>query len=382
MLPVTVWMNYPSFYQGDLYRELVSSGEVDIEVVFAKNLTPDRLELGWQDDLAGYPHRFIDRSISAAVRLARSQRDRIHIVNGLWAEPSFAAALLTLALSGSAYAIYSEAPDPWQHRSAGKRLLQTSFGKTLVGRAVGVLPVSSLAVDFYKRLGVPDKAIYPFGYFRSGERWVSRSTHSDDRAKIEIIFAGQIVYRKGLDLLIDATKPLFEQHGNLFLTIIGTGEMKSKLQDQAEACGLTDRILFEGVIPPEKIPARLAKADLLVLPSRWDGWGVVVNEAFSVGLPVIVSDSCGASDLVNSDLNGYVFRSGDADDLRACLSSFLSRKAFWPHLRAGSLETGAKISTEEAAPYLIECIRHMMGLRSQQPAPPWMRMSVIEGADL
>ena len=46
MLTLTVWMNYPSFYQGDLFRSLLASGQVDLQVIFAKRLTADRLQLG------------------------------------------------------------------------------------------------------------------------------------------------------------------------------------------------------------------------------------------------------------------------------------------------------------------------------------------------
>src|SRR6266498_4731817 len=98
MLPLTIWMNYPSFYQGDLFRSLIASKQVDLQVIFAKRLTADRLQLRWEDDLRGYPYRFIDKRhrLYDALRLAWTQRERIHIVNGVWAEPAFTAALLAL----------------------------------------------------------------------------------------------------------------------------------------------------------------------------------------------------------------------------------------------------------------------------------------------
>ena len=116
---------------------------------------------------------------------------------------------------------------------------------------------------------------------------------------------------------------------------------------------------------------------MLVLPSRWDGWGMVVNEAFSVGVPVIVSDHCGAADLVRSGVNGYVFRSGDASDLHHCLSDFLDKKSDWPRFRANAAETGGRISVEEVAPYLIRCLRHMTGSLDERPSPPWVPLPLV-----
>ena len=383
-LQVTVWMNYPSFYQGDMYRALIASGQVDLEVIYAKTLTADRLQLGWHDDLRGYPYRFINKRAAKldAMRIARAQRHRIHVINGIWAEPSFAAALVTLALAGSKYALYSEAPDPTVARSAGKRMLQGKVGPALAAKAMGVLPVSSLAADFYRRLGVVEPKIYPFGYFRSRARWTDRSGHFKDESKIEMVFAGQIIERKGLDILLDALGPLFDEYPSLTLSVIGDGDMLPRLRSLVEQRLLTERVTFEGVIPPERIPARLAVADLLVLPSRWDGWGVVVNEALSVGIPAVVSDRCGAADLIENGKNGYVFPSGpsgDADALRAALRSFLSSKWEWSALRARSAEVGDKISVEAVAPYLVDCLRYMMGVLDRRPTAPWLQMDVRAG---
>ena len=380
MLPVTVWMNYPSFYQGDLFRELIASGEVDLQVIFARNLTPDRLQLGWQDDLKGYTYRFIDKKnpLQSAVRLVWPQRNRLHIVNGLWAEPSFAAALVALTLAKCNYVIYSEAPDPTVQRSMAKRLLRSGFGRALATKVAGVLPISHLAFDFYSRLGVPENVMYPFGYFRSRARWTDRDLYLKKEDKIEIVFAGQVIARKGIDLLLEALHSLSEYHTDLILTIIGDGEMLPSLRRRVEELRLQEQVFFEGVIPPDKIPARLAVADLLVLPSRWDGWGLVINEAFSVGIPVIASDRCGGADLIQNGHNGYIFGSENVEELRACLSSFLSRRTDWADFRSKSAETGNMISTEEAAPYLINCLKHITGTLIERPVAPWQQTSVLQ----
>ncbi len=382
----------PSFHQDDLFRALAACEEVDLQVIFAKGLTSDRIRAGWQSNLTGYQYYFLNKrySILDAVRLARSQRDRFHVVNGLWAEPSFAAALTVLALSGSSYAIYSEVPDRFKSlapdpnlskRSVVKELLKNPFGKILAPKAAGVLTVSHYAAEYFKSLGVSEQAIYPFGYFRSGSQLDINSHHSSDDNIVEVIYAGRFIRLKGLDLLLDAMLPLFDEYPNLFLTLIGSGEMLEPLREQVEALGVIDRVRFEGVIASDKIPSRLLSADIAVLPSRGDGWGMVVNEAFSVGVPVIASDRCGAADLVRNGVNGYVFRSEDASDLYNCLSDFLNKKSDWPRFRANAARTGSKISVEEVTPYLIECLKHMTGLSDERPAPPWTQLYAPQDAN-
>ncbi len=351
-----------------------------MQVVFAKRLPPDRVCLGWQVDLAGYPHHFLDErnAIADAVSLAWSQRARLHILNGFWLEPSFAAGLVTLASARSTYAIYSEASEPERPRSTAKKLLRAGFGKALTRNAAGLLSVSHLADDFFKGLGAREQAIYPFGYFRSHDGIGDNSSLKNNGDKIEIVFVGQIINRKGIDLLIEALKPLFNQHPNLFLTIIGGGEMRPSLEDLVKSLGLCERVRFEGVLGSSETPARMASADLLVLPSRWDGWGLVVNEAFSVGVPVIVSDRCGVADLVESGVNGYVFRSEDVGDLRACLDRFIEKRSDWPRLKSAAALTGRRVSIERITPYLIKCLKHMVDASSERPRPPWAKLGLVE----
>jgi glycosyltransferase involved in cell wall biosynthesis len=374
MLKLTVWMNMPSFYQSDLFKELVATGEVDLQVVYAKQLPADRLSLGWQQDLSGFAHHFLDghRPIRDALRLARAQRDRLHIVNGIWAESAFAATLTVLLLNGSKYVIYSEAPNRTVSRAYSRRFAQWTFGRAVTQRATGLLPISYLAVDFFKQLGAKEAQLYPFGYFRATPRLSSGGLVEKHSDRIEAVFVGQLVRRKGLDLLIEAMHPLFNKYPNLFLTLIGGGEMQPELEKQIAAYGITERVLFAGTLNSSAIQARMAVADVVVLPSRWDGWGLVVNEAFSVGVPVILSDHCGASEIVRDGINGYVFRSEDVADLRRQFQQFLTDKDKWPELHTTSAAVGEKLSTESAAAYLITCLKHMTGALDVQPTPPWL----------
>ncbi|HKP12547.1 MAG TPA: hypothetical protein VJZ91_10570, partial [Blastocatellia bacterium] len=130
MLPLTIWMNMPSFHQDDLFTSLADSGEVDLRVVFAKQLTADRVRLGWKVGARQYRHHTLrtPHAVAEAFRIARRERDRLHVVNGIWAESAFAAALAALSLSGSRFVIHSEAPEPEQRRSPVRRSLRSGYG--------------------------------------------------------------------------------------------------------------------------------------------------------------------------------------------------------------------------------------------------------------
>jgi glycosyltransferase involved in cell wall biosynthesis len=383
MLRLTIWMNMPSFHQDDMFSALAQSGDIDLEVIFAEEMTSDRVRLGWKASLSGYRYRFLNGKFSLlqAMRIAVSGRDRLHIVNGIWAEPAFASALCMLAMSGSAFAIYSEAPDPAQTLSWFKRMLRKTFGKWVARRANGILAVSHFAIDFYTQLGAHHERIYPFGYFRASADRQSVSDASRRQGRTEVIFVGQLIRRKGVDILIEAMQPLFAEYPDLYLTVVGTGEDLPALQALIRQSGTEERITLTGVLPAEQVPARVSAAQALVLPSRWDGWGMVVNEALSVGVPVIVSDRCGVSDLIRHGINGYVFRSEDVEDLRRCLRDFLLKTDDRARLRSEVAITGQTISAKVAARYMIECMNHMTGARRERPIPPWAQAAISPSLD-
>lgn len=390
-LRVTVWMNMPSFYQSDLFRALAARDDVELEVIYGRELSSDRIALGWQNDLRGFRYRFLarGRELRDAVRLAWQQRERVHIVNGIWAEAPFAVALLVFILARSDYVIYMEAPNPDIRRSRLKTLLQRMCGAIALRRIIGTLPISNLAIEFFTKYGVSAKLMYPFGYFRAKlppdnlialEQKCESEGSSIKTRRIEIIFVGQLIHRKGLDLLLDAIEPLFAAHAQLHLTLIGDGELHGQLAQRLARADLTRRVTLAGSVASDEILQRLAAADLLVLPSRWDGWGLVVNEAFAVGVPVIVSDACGAADLVVSDVNGYVFQSENVTELRACLSRFLALQNDWESFRQASRAMGERISTAQMADYLASCLKHMTGRARHRPALPWGTTAVAVAA--
>jgi glycosyltransferase involved in cell wall biosynthesis len=374
LLPITIWMNAPSFYQEDFFQALINSGEVDLQVIYAYGLPEERQQLGWQIGLNNYPHIFLQvkRSISLkafvhAVRLVIEQRDRIHVVNGIWAEPTFLLALFTLVLMRRRFILYSEAPNPNVNRSLVKRAFQNFIGSFIARKAIGILPVSQFAESFYKEMGVNDSAMYPFGYFRAHQA-MSKSVNPP---LPEVVFVGQLVYRKGIDTLLEAFSTVLALFPNLKLIVIGTGPDEKTLLAQAEKKGILASVEFVGAVPSSMVLERIARALLLVLPSRWDGWGLVVNEALSVGVPVVVSDHCGASDLIKHGQNGYIFTSENSEELAEILTQHLTNTLLWPEMQQNALEIGNSISVEQVVPYFISTVKHMIGEELPCPMPPW-----------
>lgn len=351
----------PSFYQADLFRELSRTGEVELRVVFTARIPRDRVKLGWRDDMDGFDYEFIDNGhpIWNAFTKARKMSNRIHIVNGLWAGKTTETVLGTLLLSGSKYLIYSEAPDPRYSVPAYKTSVQRIIGKRIVKNAAGFLSISHFAWSYFESYGAVSSKNHAFAYFRSKPAGSGDRTRVDESEKINIIFVGQFVQRKGVDILLEAIEPLLHEYDNLYLQLIGSGELEEHYRMWVSEKGLASRITFEAPIWPEAITGRMSQASLLVLPSRWDGWGLVVTEALMMKVPVIVSNMCGAADLVKTGANGFVFASEDTRDLRAKLSTFIEARLGQrrPFFRDDSC--AAVMDAGEAAKYLLDILKRV-----------------------
>ncbi|MBA4212102.1 MAG: hypothetical protein C0449_03355 [Polaromonas sp.] len=167
---------------------------------------------------------------------------------------------------------------------------------------------------FFSACGYPADRIAPFIHVVDSTHVQHQPVQRDHR---EILYVGQLIVRKRVDLLLQAFSRLAEPSTRL--RIIGQGAEAQHLHQLAGQLGLADRVSFVQGLPNAEIVSAMAAADVLVLPSRFDGWGAVVNEALMVGTPVICSDRCGASDVIENGRNGYVFEAGNADALKGRL---------------------------------------------------------------
>ena len=135
-----------------------------------------------------------------------------------------------------------------------------------------------------------------------------------------ILAIGQMIHRKGFDVLLKAAKDLAPEIGIYFVG----GEAKAEYLQLKEELGLTN-VHFLGFQKKERLAKFYKAADLFVLPTREDIWGLVINEAMACGLPVITTDKCVAGlELVKDGKNGYIVPVDDRDALVRRINGLLA----------------------------------------------------------
>lgn len=135
-----------------------------------------------------------------------------------------------------------------------------------------------------------------------------RNKHSIPVDKKLILYMGRIHKQKGLELLIDAFARLSRFYSNLHLAIVGPGDFKyvNKLQTKSSANEITDKVSFIGLLSGEDKLSAFADADIFVLPSYFENFGMSVTEAMICGVPVVISDKVGISGDIQRNFAGVV----------------------------------------------------------------------------
>lgn len=140
-------------------------------------------------------------------------------------------------------------------------------------------------------------------------------------ASTDAVYVGRLLAHKQVHLLIDAMRFLRELRSDARLLVIGDGPERGNLERLAETLGVREAIRFTGQLPsPEEVYAHLKASRVMVLPSKREGFGTVVLEAWACGVPVVVCDEPenAAVELVDSPVKGRVVASNAAAIASAC----------------------------------------------------------------
>lgn len=203
--------------------------------------------------------------------------------------------------------------------------------KSMLNSSVKIICVSEhLKNELQRIMGVPSNKIMviPNGVNSEDLPNFSQATIESFRENFLkpnqklIFFIGNLIHRKGINVLI-RTMPRIIKEIDAKLIIAGTGDLRSLLEKQVEFLGLEDRVIFVGYIDDKTKSLLFASADLAVVPSIYEPFGITALEAFSSKTPVIVSDSGGLSEIVETDKTGIKVLPNDTAALTDAMLSLL-----------------------------------------------------------
>lgn len=171
------------------------------------------------------------------------------------------------------------------YAKARKILAGSAFTQQLIQR---MFPNRTAQVELLHDTGVSTEAFVPH-----------QPTNTET---LRLLFVGRLVPCKGTDMLLDAFHRLEQQApGKFRLTLVGDGEERQRLEQQAETLGIAQRVRFTGWVSPHETTAQYQNADVFCFPSIREFGGAVVLEAMAAGLPCIVPAYGGISEFVTAE---------------------------------------------------------------------------------
>jgi len=292
---------------------------------------------------------------------------------------SFWIAYLAAKISGACFLFGTDATSlvPLDGR-AWKRPVKKIFWPFLFRLASQAIAPSSGTRDLMLSLGIPADRITLVPYVVDNDWWIEHSRKvargavraawgvaSEDAV---ILFCAKLQpWKRPFDLLRAFAKARLSR---ALLVFAGEGPLRPQLQAEAAALGVQDRVRFLGFVNQSQLPAIYTAADLLVLPSEYDAFGLVVNEAMCCGCPVIASDHVGAArDLVAPVRRDFIYPCGDTDALAALLQAALADRPSLERFGRAALARMQTWSPSENIAANVEALQRALAHKGRRPAP-------------
>jgi len=224
----------------------------------------------------------------------------------------------------------------------------------------GFVVPGKASFEYLRSLGCPEgsiltapNAVDSAFFAAQAEDVRARATEFREKLKLPsrfILFVGRLVREKGIFDLLEAYAKLESSlRSEVGLVFAGDGTCREELSERAKRIS-PGRVCFPGFAQREDLAALYALAEVLVMPTHSDTWGLVVNEAMACGLPIVVSSVAGcSSDLVEDGWNGYVVPALDSEKLSVAIDSLLRQPELRRQMSVRSLERIRDFSPEACA---------------------------------
>jgi len=153
-----------------------------------------------------------------------------------------------------------------------------------------------------------------------------------------VLYVGRLVYEKGIQVLVSAIPKILEKANAKFI-IVGDGYMRDPLWERVKNMGLAHKVMFTGFVDDETLRNLQKCADVSVVPSLFEPFGIVALEAMAAKSPVVVSDTGGLSEVVEHDVTGVKVYPDNPDSLAWGVTRVLLDEAYANRLRENAYRT-------------------------------------------
>ena len=388
------FVSHPIQYQVPLLRRIAQEPDIDLTVFFSSDLSVRGykdpgfgVQVQWDIPLLeGYKYEFLPRirdsdSLGFARPLNWGIFRRLHRgdFDAAWVFGYHRLSCLNAILASKLLRI------PVLMRSDSNLYDRVRSGRTLAAKRIffGLLRRSLSAVlligkaneEYWKYYLGPTFPMFSAPYAVDNDYFCTKALEAAQHREVFrqslgleagrpiILYASKLQSRKRCIDLVEAYIRLAPRPGidpHAYLLIVGDGEERASLEARVRQSGLSS-IRLPGFRNQSELPRFFDLADIFVLPSIHEPWGLIVNEVMNSGRPVIVSDQVGCQpDLVHDGVNGFVYPACDVNALTDCLRRLLDDPALRASMGENSLRIIRQYSFEQDIEGLREALAHLV----------------------
>lgn len=373
MLKLIIWMNIPSHHQTSFFKALGLEDSIDLEIRYFNKVSYDRKKMGWSV-IKELPKKqqFIDKTkLSTALSTIPDWKERIHIVPGF--SDKFLKDLITTIEKNNTKWIH------WSERSGKPFTKLFKYNYSLVNflypiflyvkgykkyankinnNALGAFAISELAKKDFLKWGVDESKIKLLNYALDPLPNIDKKDLFN--RKRVFMFVGLLTKHKGIGVLLEAFSKI-EVKKNWILVLVGKDDSEGEYISIAQKLGILKNVIFTGTIKSDKINKYISNCDVFILPTLFDGWGAVLNEAASLKKPLISTDQCGAAyHLIKNDVNGFRVKSNSVDKLKKAMQFYIDNPKLINKHGNSSYEIIKEYTPEHNAILLVQNIKELM----------------------
>ncbi len=220
-------------------------------------------------------------------------------------------------------------------------------------KADRVVAVSNLTKNIIvERYGIPEEKVEVVhnGVDFEGEGEISQINRMKEMGKKMVLYVGRITFQKGPDYFITAAKKVCERYDNVFFVVAGSGDMENQIIEQTAREGISDRVFFTGFLRGQELRDLYRCADLYVMPSVSEPFGITPLESLINGTPVLISNQSGSSEVLTHALKVDFW---DTEEMASKMICALRYPSLSKCLRENGQKEVFSITWEKAADKLI-----------------------------
>jgi glycosyltransferase involved in cell wall biosynthesis len=309
---VAIFTYLPSPYQVELFDAITAQKSIELRVIYvqAQATTMPTARL-WQIPDLKHNYLFLEHVAGGTTELKTIVDASDCVIFNYYQHPLLFELIQYCQRQRKSWCFWGERPGYRQLGQLGTYYRRWKLWDLYQSQAP-IWGVGEWAVRQYQREFGKKRRYCNLPYFSNLERFAGHRERVSPAKNF--LFSGSLIERKGVDLLAAAFVKLAAEFPAVTLTLVGEGDSRSLLEQQLAE--YRDRVQFLGFQPWEALPQYYQAADILCVPSRYDGWALVVPEGLAAGLPVIGTERTGAAlDLIKPGQNGWLIPTDSASAL-------------------------------------------------------------------